>query len=89
LLVREGKLDPEDALRLTVWANGKLEAPPAQTFWPPELPAEARRLFEAGYSMPVIAELLVVPTGTVKSWIWHENPSGYRRAGERPRVFAS
>ena len=82
-------MDPEDALRLTVWPSGKLEAPPAQTFWPAELRAEALRLFESGLSAPAVAERLGVPFVTAKVWIWDGDRGGYRRAGSRPTVVAS
>jgi hypothetical protein len=73
-------MDPEDALRLTVWPPAGLEAPPAQARWPKELVEEARALYADGWSIPVVAERLIVPESTAKTWI---ELGGYRRDRSR------
>jgi hypothetical protein len=85
-LVRDGRIDGELALVWTVWPRGRLEAPPARTVWPAELAEEARRLYADGWSMPAIAQRLMVGFGTVKTWVL---AGEYRRGHSRPRVVAS
>jgi hypothetical protein len=90
-LRRSKELDGLEALRLVVWpppGSRLLEARYVRSY-SPELRAEALRLFEAGWSVPMIAAQLGVSFGTVKSWVWKENPAGYRRDGVPPRLTVS